>query len=357
MLRTLQHCLCAVAHRRAARVGTASAINNRTMQRIAASENDVGATTVNQSTRPAWHRVRLGLHAVVLCAAGAATVNAAPEPSVLLPALTQPSSGEHHVGKVVWADLVTPDLNGAKSFYGALFGWTFRAVPGDRDYTLALLDGEPVAGLLQKTPPPGRPQPSWLPFLAVQNVAAIQRATLRHGGKLISPSRDYPQRGRQAILADPDGVVFAVLEARGGDPPDYLARPGEWIWSALFVAEPQQETAFYHTLFGYRVYDLASDDSSEDKASHYVLSRDNYARVGLNALPADSMHRRAHWLNFVRVTDAADTAGKTVALGGRVLVAPRIDRHGGQLAVLADPSGAAFGVMEWPDTGTTQEAK
>ena len=54
---------------------------------------------------------------------------------------------------------------------------------------------------------------------------------------------------------------------------------------------------------------------------------------GSMCLPADSMRRRPHWLNFVRVTDAADAAKKAVVLGGRVLVEPRIDRHGGHLAV------------------------
>jgi hypothetical protein len=69
------------------------------------------------------------------------------------------------------------------------------------------------------------------------------------------------------------------------------------------------------------------------------------------------MRRYAHWLNFVRVTDAADAAKKAVALGGRVLVEPRIDRHGGHLALLADPNGAPFGVMEWSDADTKQEPK
>jgi hypothetical protein len=41
---------------------------------------------------------------------------------------------------------------------------------------------------------------------------------------------------------------------------------------------------------------------------------------------------------------------KAIALGGKVLVEPREDRHGGQLAVIADPSGAPIGVMEWAGT-------
>jgi predicted enzyme related to lactoylglutathione lyase len=302
--------------------------------------------------------VRQGLCALLLYAVGAAVANAAPGPGVVLPALTDPASGEHHLGKVIWTDLVTPDLNDAKRFYGTLFGWTFREVQGDSHYALALLDDRPVAGLFQKPLASKQTQqPAWLTFLAVRDVDAARKATLQHGGKVVSPPHNYPQRGRQALLADPDGAVFAVLAAQGGDPPDYLAAPGEWIWSSLLVKDPQQETAFYKTLFGYDVYDLASAEGSADDAQHYILSTDDTARVGLNALPTDSMRRRPHWLNFVRVMDAAETTKKAIALGGRVLVEPRIDRHGGQLAVLADPSGAPFGIMEWTDTDTQQEPR
>jgi len=310
---------------------------------------------VKHSRRFARNLIGRGLCAALLYTA-ATTVHAAPDSAIVLPPLTQPASGEHHEGKVVWADLVTPDLAGAKRFYGALFGWTFRAVPGASNYALALLDDEPIAGMFQKALPAGQSkQPAWLTFIAVRDVDAAQQEAVQHGGKVLSNSHNYPHRGRQAVLADPDGAVFAVLAAEGGDPPDYLAAPGEWIWSSLLVADPKQETAFYKSLFGYDVYDLASEGGGSDDAQHYVLSSDNYARSGLNALPHDSMRRRPHWLNFVRVTSATDTAKKAVDLGGRVLVAPRIDRHGGYLAVLADPSGAPFGVMEWSDTDTKQE--
>jgi uncharacterized protein len=309
----------------------------------------------NRSTRNLVNQV---LCAALVYAAATAAVYAALSAAVVLPPLTQPASGEHHVGKVVWADLVTPDLGAAKRFYGALFGWTFRDVPGDRNYVLALLEGEPVAGLFQKALPPGESkQPAWLTFIAVRDVDAAQQAALQHGGKVLFNTHYYSQRGHQAVLTDPDGAVFAVLAADGGDPPDYLAAPGEWIWSSVLVRDPKQETAFYKSLFGYDVYDLAGAGGGVGDAQHYILSSDNYSRAGLNVLPGDSMRRYPHWLNFVRVTDAADTARKAVALGGRVLVEPRIDRHGGHLAVLADPSGASFGVMEWSDADTKQEPK
>jgi predicted enzyme related to lactoylglutathione lyase len=43
------------------------------------------------------------------------------------------------------------------------------------------------------------------------------------------------------------------------------------------------------------------------------------------------------------------SSAKVVSLGGRVLVEPRLDRHGGKVAIVADPLGAPFGLLEWPD--------
>jgi uncharacterized protein len=193
--------------------------------------------------------------------------------------------------------------------------------------------------------------------MAVKDVAAAQHVAVQHGAKVLMQPHTYPHRGRQAILADPDGAVFAILAATGGDPPDYLAAPGEWIWSSLFVADPKQESNFYKSLFGYDIYDLAADGGEQAGGQHFILSNDDYARAGLNAISADSVRRHPHWLDFVRVNDAAAVAKKAVSLGGLVLVEPRIDRHGGQLAVLADPTGAPFGVMEWSDTDSKQEPK
>lgn len=293
-----------------------------------------------------------GICALALLVLGTGVVAAAPAADIQLPALVQPASGEHHVGKVVWLDLVTPNLNQAKQFYSGMFGWTFQPVAGDANYAVALLDGEPVAGILQRPIPAGEHrQPAWLTFIAVGDVDAAKRAALAHGAKVLSEPKTYSQRGRQAVFADPDGAVFAVLASSSGDPPDVLAAPGEWLWSSLMVKNADQEASFYHALFGYDVFDLPSDDS----AKHVILSSDDYARAGVSTLPADSMRRHPHWLNFVRVDDAEAATAKATALGGRVLVEPRIDRHGGKLAVIADPSGAPVGLMEWSDTDSQEE--
>jgi uncharacterized protein len=294
---------------------------------------------------------RLCLIAVVSCA-GAAPVFAA---DFALPALNSPPSNEHHPGKMVWADLVTPDLAAAEKFYGSLFGWTFQSVhAGNSDYAVATLDGRPVAGLMQKAVPSGSGrQSAWLTFLAAGDVDGVKRSALAHGAKVLADDRSYPQRGQQCVLTDPEGAVFALLASSSGDPPDYLPAVGEWIWSSLHAKDAGAEAAFYQQLFNYDVFEAPSDDGQV----HLILSSDNYARVSANDFAQGSARRHPHWLNFIRVDSAADSAAKVRALGGRVLVEPRVDRHGGMLAVVADPAGAPFGLMEWSDSDPKEEPK
>jgi predicted enzyme related to lactoylglutathione lyase len=293
-----------------------------------------------------------GLSPLLLSVICISAVRAAP---FELPPLNTPPSTEHHVGKVVWADLVTPDLAVAEQFYGGLFGWTFQIIhTGDSQYAVALADGRPVGGLFQKPIRSGEHrQPAWLTFIAVRDLDAAKRLALAHGAKVVSDAKNYPLRGRQAVMSDPDGAVFAILASSSGDAPDFLAAPGEWIWSSLLCKAPDAEAAFYQQVFSYDVFDLASDDGSE----HLILSSDDFARAGVNPLPGDSKPRYPHWLNFIRVDHTADMVAKVVALGGRVLVEPRVDRHGGQVALVADPAGAPFGLMEWTETDSKVEPK
>lgn len=266
-----------------------------------------------------------------------------------LPPLVAPANHEHHEGKIVWADLVTPDTETAKTFYGGLFGWTFRDLQAEpKDYTLALLNGVPVAGLVRRSEPLGEGRhPAWLTFLAVKDVEKAMHVALAHGAKQLTPPRNYPRRGRQIVLADPQGAVFAVLQSASGDPPDVLANPGEWIWSALLTADPDTDAAFYQTLFDSEVFDSAADDQG---SQHLVLSTDGYARGTCNSFPQNATKRDPHWLAYVRVADIADTVARARQLGGRVLVEPRPEPGGGSSAVVADPAGAAIGLLEWSDS-------
>jgi len=298
------------------------------------------------------HLLRQGLLALLLGVACAVPALAAP---IQLPPIVEPASQEHHVGKVVLVELVTPDLAAAKQFYAGLFGWTFRDIrAGGIEYAEALLDGLPVAGLIQKNVPAGEHrQPAWLSFFSVGDVDTAKKVALQNSGKVLFEPHSIPDRGREAVFADPQGAVFAVLASSSGDPDDVLSSPGEWIWSSLITSDPDSDAAFYQKLFDYEVFELPASEG----AQHLMLASDNYARASVNTLPANRPKAHPYWLNYVRVEDAVKMTAKVVALGGRVLVQPWIDRHGGKVAVVADPFGASFGLLEWQDTESKEVPK
>lgn len=299
-----------------------------------------------------WPVLRGLLLAAVLAIGGASPIIAAPPQ---LPALVDPLSLEHHMGKVILVELVTPDLVATKQFYAALFGWTYRDVAGAATgYAEASLNGHTVAGLVHRPVRAGeRRQPAWLSFFAVSDVDAAQKTALQRGAKVLFAPHSFPDRGREAVFADPQGAVFGVLASSSGDPPDYVASPGEWIWSSLLTNDPESAVAFYQSLFDYEVFELPASAG----AQHLLLASHNYARASVNTLAGTPPNTRPYWLNYVRVENTAAMTARVVALGGSVLVEPRLDRHGGRVAVVADPLGAPFGLLEWSETESKEVPK
>lgn len=262
----------------------------------------------------------------------------------VLPPLVSMANRVQTPGKFVFAQLVVPDLAAAEHFYGALFGWSFRKLPSQAlPYAAATLDGEMVAGLAQVPLPSDGRRPDWLSFFATTDADATVRLAVQQGGRVLSPARDVPDLGREAVLADPQGAVFAILQSGSGDPADVLRDDGSWIWTSLITSAPDPAAAFYQALFDYFVYEV----SGTSEEGHLLLASRGYARGSINPFPGPPAGRHPHWLSYVRVSDAAATTRQAVALGGRVLVEPYPDRDGNMVAVIADPQGAALGLLQW----------
>jgi predicted enzyme related to lactoylglutathione lyase len=296
---------------------------------------------------------RLFRPAVIACALGAAVPAMAAAPS--MPPIMSPPSQDHHPGKGIFFQLVTPDIAADKTFYGSLFGWQFQDVAGTREpYAMAFLDGHLVAGIAQRAVPPGQhKQSAWLSFISATDVPATVAAATSGGGRVLAPPRTVPGLGTEAVLADPQGAVFGVMNSASGDPPDTLKPAGAWIWRSLLTTNAVTDTAFYHALFGYQTYTLPAPAGEQ----HILLATEAFARATANTLPANRPNMHPHWLSYIRVADAHQAAAKAEALGGRILLAPYPDRHGGMIAVVADPEGAPIGLFEWADTETKALSK
>jgi uncharacterized protein len=116
--------------------------------------------------------------------------------------------GSH--GTFYWNELMTRDVEGAKKFYADTLGWSYDAMPmpgGGGSYWLAMMDGEPVGGILDISAPDfGQVPESWMSYIAVDDVDARVAKAVKAGAKLMKPVFDVPGVGRIAILLQPDGA-------------------------------------------------------------------------------------------------------------------------------------------------------
>jgi predicted enzyme related to lactoylglutathione lyase len=122
-------------------------------------------------------------------------------------------------GSLTWNELHTRDLDGAKAFGEAVFGWRGE----DQDfagmtYTVAYVGESPVAGMTGM--PPGMPDEvpaHWMTYFAVEDCDAAVATVEAEGGSVTMPAMDAEGVGRFAVVADPHGAQFAVIKnARPG---------------------------------------------------------------------------------------------------------------------------------------------
>ncbi len=240
-----------------------------------------------------------------------------PKPPIL-PPLTTVSDNPRLPGKFVWADLVTDDVPTARKFYGALFGWSFSDYGG---YIIAMNDDRPICGCFSVSRPADRPQakPRWFGYISVADVDKARRAVLKAGGRELAAPKKMPDRGEQAVFADAEGAIFGVIKSSSGDPEDFLADPGDWIWIQLLSSDGMKASEFYRSVGGYDIV----ENTTTNRQSDYVLTSEGYARATVRTIRTDDARVTPNWLPFVRVSSVSESVANARELGGKILVEPK----------------------------------
>ena len=262
---------------------------------------------------------------------------------ITVPPVSSTPTGSHDTGRFVWLDLVTEDVDAVKRFYGGLFGWTFDRISDHDTYTLILKDDEPMGGIVFSDRLNDVSESRWVGYLSVPDVDSAVDVVRAQGGEIYVEPRNVPDRGRLAVVADPQDAILTLLTATGGDPPpDRVPEPGEWMWIELWTTDTDRAFAFYEELVGYK----RSEFGEVGGAPYQLMRRDGRFRGGMVRLPWSGVE--PNWLPYVLVDDPSATAQRVKALGGRVILSPDGVLHSGA-AVIVDPSGAVFGVQRRPD--------
>jgi hypothetical protein len=253
-------------------------------------------------------------------------------------------------GRVVWYDLMTTDPAKAVTFYTKLIGWTITPMPmGAGSYDMWTSARGPMGGVMQlpeEAAKAGAPS-HWLMYVSTPDVAATVKGAAAMGAKVFVPPTPIPDVGEFAVLADPQGGMFALYcSDKPATDEIVLAAIGEFGWHELATSDPEAAWAFYSALFDWEkreVHDMGP-------AGLYRLwSRPGWP-MGLGAMfPRPAEMPVNCWTLYVRVPDINAAAAAVRSLGGRMHADPMEVPGSAWVAPCADPTGASFALLQTPD--------
>jgi uncharacterized protein len=260
-----------------------------------------------------------------------------------VPPITVSPTGEYHPGKFVWYDLMTTDVAAVKKFYGELFGWEFDdSGNADASYTVIKHNGKNIGGIfsLDKTKSKGA-NSQWISFLSVENMESVIEYIKRSGGKIYTEPFDLPDRGKVAVIIDPQNAVLALVHSSSGDPKDTEPVYNEWLWTELWTNNVDESMNFYKNMIGYQNKVFLT----QAQTKYYVLRNEDKPRAGVVKIMLEGVN--PHWMPYIAVQDPSKFIDKVEDLGGKVIVG-REGIAGHSAAIIADPTGAVFTIHVWP---------
>jgi len=258
-------------------------------------------------------------------------------------------SSEPLLGKVIWHDLITEDIDSAQQFYAGLFGWEFHNSSGTRrkNYLIASMGDKFVAGLVSFDAPADEENYSrWLPYISVADVDASVSRGVAAGATVAATARDL-DFGRVAAIIDPQGAVIGLARSSIGDPDDITtaAAPGRPVWTELLANDPAAAAEFYGMMTNYDARTI------ERRGGEYtVLASSGQDRAGILQNPAEGEYTPV-WITAFGVDDPAAAAAKAESLGGTIILPVSPELRDGTTAVVTDPSGAILVLQSWSRNG------
>ena len=254
-------------------------------------------------------------------------------------------------GEFNWVDLSARDFEGQTAFYETLFGWSHRDVPFGEGmvYREFLIEGRTVAGMSQLSPDMiagGQPS-AWNNYLATDDVDATAAKATELGATVVMPPMDVPGSGRMAAIQDPTGAYIFLWKPGKPDETMTYSQPGTLSWTDLSTRDPEKAADFYSKLIGWDIERMESGPMP-----YWTVSIDGSAEGGIMPMPETVPGEvPAFWMPYFGTADIAGSVAKAKELGATVQVEPTEIGGAMSFAVLADPAGATFALLQAPESG------
>lgn len=246
-------------------------------------------------------------------------------------------------GTPSWIDLSTTDPAGAQQFYGAIFGWQFDVNPTDQggEYIMATKGGKSAAGMMQQQPElaaMGMPS-MWNTYVTVNSIDETVAKAEPAGGSVMMPSMQVMDSGKMAVIGDPTGAAICLWEAGEHIGAEVVNEHGALTWNECQTPDVAAAAKFYGELFGWGTDEM--DMGPQGTYTVFTLDADGVA--GGMTPPMDEVP--PHWSTIFAVDDTDGCVETARQAGGSIIVEP-FDIPIGRQAVIADPQGAVFSVIQ-----------
>ncbi|MCW2926064.1 MAG: cfp30B [Thermoleophilia bacterium] len=119
---------------------------------------------------------------------------------------------------------------------------------------------------------------------------------------------------------------------------------GFW-WADLQAHDVKAAVEFYGRTLG---WEFREEHDAEGTIVYWTALLGKQTVAGVGEMPGEAVAggMPSAWTNYVTVDDAAATCATATQLGGRVLMGPMEVMDQGTMAIVLDPTGAAFGLWQ-----------
>lgn len=245
----------------------------------------------------------------------------------------------------IWYELMTTDTAAAEAFYRSVVGWQTKdaGMPGIA-YTL-LSAGDVQMGGVMALPPEALAsgaRPGWIGYLGVDDADASAARIRAAGGAVHRAPEDIPGIGRFAVVTDPHGAAFIVMQPFSDEQPPQPApgTPGHVGWHELHAGDLDSAWAFYAGQFGW-TRDQAIDMGPV--GTYQLFATGGPAVGGMMTKTPDTP--APMWLYYFNVDGVDAAVARVVQGGGQVLFGPQQVPGGSWIVQCTDPQGGMFALV------------
>lgn len=256
-----------------------------------------------------------------------------------------PEFTHYRPGMFCWVDLMSKDMNAAKSFYSGLFGWDVvdMDTQGGPAYAGFMKDGKQVGGLGQMSGDmanAGMPA-MWNSYVSTDDVAETCRKVEAAGGTVAMPPMKILDAGHMAVVQDPTGGHVSLWQPGSHFGCQLANEDNTWGWGELMTRDADVAKKFYADVFGWTY-----ENNPDSPGQYWMTKVGDRSNSGLMLMDESMEGVPPHWSLYFMTSDAAAMAEKIKSLGGSVMHGP-FDTPVGPIVIAADTDGASFNLIQY----------